>query len=184
MRRILSFLMALVFLAGVSVCIPSCGEAGETSSADETSAVAKNTVFTDEYFEGAVRICMSLEMGDYGGEEMEAVIEVLKQVPLEPTDRSIYSSIYPPESTSNNISDDASESKVIIGIPFFCCTYYADGSKKSFEFIDEHVAFSDDENYAVTTRDLCQRIVDAVGEKEGEDLYNVSHSEYFNDFFH
>lgn len=179
MKRFFSLLMALVLVCGVCVCISSCGEAGDTSSADETSEAARNTVFTDEYFEGAVHICMSLYAGDYGGEEMEAVIEALKQSPLEPTDRSIY----PWKNESKDSSDDISDNKVYYWMPFICCVYYADGSEKSFKFTNGHVAFSDDENYDVPTNDFCKSIMDAVGIKEGEYSCTEPFSEYFQDYF-
>lgn len=159
MKKILSLLMLCILVCGACVCFSSCNKEDNGSSADEASNTSGNIVFTDEYFKDAVRISMTLYSGEYDGEKMNAVIDVLKNVSLEASDRSIYP-------WKNASGDEAEELRNKIWTPFSCIVYYSDGSNSNFVFTDCFVTFEDDAtetNYRVSTGDLCRRIMDALG---------------------
>lgn len=160
MKKIFSLFVSLLFVFNVCFCVSSCDKNAEDVSSDEVSNKPANMVFTDEYFKDAVRISMTLCSGDYTGEEMNAVIDALKQVPLE----AAAASEFPWSKSISEVSEDPMD--VLVGMPFEFRVDYADGSYSRFLFTNHFVYFSDgstEDNYRVPTGDLCNRIMDALG---------------------
>lgn len=151
MKKLLSILLAVAMLAGVCLFAASC-----------QSNSARNSLFTDKFFEGAVKIETDLYMLDCEGDDLQAVIEALKGVELVETDEDVYAA-YRYEGTS------AMERP--IGIPYFwLCVIYEDGHKAVTLISNDKVqvpadqnGLAADKNFIAPGGDVCKRIMDAMG---------------------
>ncbi len=101
---------------------------------------------------------------------MDKVISVLKRATL----YSVDSLFYPWNKTYRDVSQDSQH--MMVGGPFVCQVYYADGSYSDFVFNNGFIYFESDlteETYMVPTSDLGKRIMDALGINDIDQPYTT-----------
>ncbi len=152
MKKILIILFTAIMLCGVCVFAALC----ETSGSG-------NSLFTDEFFDGAVKLESDLHMLECEGDDMKAVISALKAVKLNETNEDVFADAH--------AYADLPAMERPIGLPFFkIWITYEDGHTSSVVFTNDKLqmpakenGLTSDKSFTVPSGDLYKRIEDALG---------------------